>query len=383
MTTPPFYIIPNLSNFRDPALLPLSTSSGSPIRCGILFRSADVSQLDSSGWLAVRKLGVSQVFDLRSGPELDKNHGHNINQGASNEQEEEEGSRQSGSTGQSQDQSNNNLGTPSSSHPEWQLSMQKAGIKRHWVPVFQSADYSPERLAERYMCYMDSDTDGFVRAYEDILRNAGGAFRSILLYLAQLESPSPVSKEEEQETTKPLGALIHCSAGKDRTGIFFGLLFDFLSVPREKIAEEYNLTELGLVGRQSTIVPRLMQSNAFKEYMRRLVDGGGDKSQLGGGGGNKSQKDTDTNTPNKDEDTFPPEILEQGKQAALRMVGARKESMLGALDMLDRVFGGAEAYMRKECGLGDAELEALRRNLVVGVEGEMNDRGKDKKMGSL
>lgn len=56
---------------------------------------------------------------------------------------------------------------------------------------------------------------------------------------------------------------------------------------------------------------------------------------------------------------------EQGRQAALRMLGAKKESMLGALEMLRREWGSPEGYMRKVCGLGDEELEALRRNLVV------------------
>jgi hypothetical protein len=63
---------------------------------------------------------------------------------------------------------------------------------------------------------------------------------------------------------------------------------------------------------------------------------------------------------------IPPEILEKGRQAALRMVGARKESMIKSLEMLSERFGGAERYIRKVCGLGDGELEALRRNLVAG-----------------
>ena len=59
------------------------------------------------------------------------------------------------------------------------------------------------------------------------------------------------------------------------------------------------------------------------------------------------------------------EVLAKGRQAALRMIGARKESMLGSLEMVDRVWGGAEAYLRKVVGLGDEELEGLDRKSVV------------------
>jgi hypothetical protein len=62
------------------------------------------------------------------------------------------------------------------------------------------------------------------------------------------------------------------------------------------------------------------------------------------------------------------EVLRRGRQAALNMTGARKESMMMALEMLDSEFGGAEGYMREWCGLGDEDLEALRRNLIVEEE---------------
>ena len=57
---------------------------------------------------------------------------------------------------------------------------------------------------------------------------------------------------------------------------------------------------------------------------------------------------------------------EKGRQAALRMVGARKETMVKALEMADKEFGGAERYLRKKCGMTDGDLEKLRGNLVGG-----------------
>jgi hypothetical protein len=40
--------------------------------------------------------------------------------------------------------------------------------------------------------------------------------------------------------------LIHCSLGKDRTGVVFALLLSLAGVPREVVAAEYNLSEEAL-----------------------------------------------------------------------------------------------------------------------------------------
>lgn len=322
LPSPPFYNVPNINNLRDAALHPLRTPTGS-IRPGILFRSADVSQMDGSGWQAVHSIGVAHVFDLRSKPEVEK--GMEAVDGAKGED----------------------------SKPDWIEAMEKAGVERTWVPVFKEADYSPEKLAERFVKYMDEDVKGFVAAYRGILNDAGNAYRTIYLYLANL-SPPQDGKEKEKEK---LGALVHCTAGKDRTGLFYGILFDFLGVPREKIAEEYNLTEQGLRHVRDEVAERLMQSPAFKNYMAEQTTG-------------KSLTPEEiakliANPDSGAEEQLPKEVREKGREAALRMIGARKESMLKSLEMLDAEFGGAEQYMREKCGLGDKELEALRQNLIV------------------
>lgn len=299
-------------------MYPLITPNG-PVRSRILFRSADVSKLDVSGWTALHNLGVAHVFDLRSAPEVQRGI--------------------AGLTGEGdKDQK-----------PDWMRAMKSAGVDRTWVPVFKEADYSPEKLAQRYVKYMDEDVKGFVEAYRDILRDGGEAYRKIFKYLVNLPASSP---EEEK-----LGVLVHCTAGKDRTGMFFGVLFDFLGVKRETIADEYNLTELGLQVAREEIVPRLMQSPAFKNYMASQATG----RQLSIEEIGKLIASGETG----EEQDLAPEIVEKGRQAALRMVGAKKASMMGALNMLDQEYGGAEKYMRKYCELSTEDLEALRRNLIV------------------
>lgn len=176
---------------------------------------------------------------------------------------------------------------------------------------------------------MDEAVDGFISAYHDILTHGGPAFRAILLYLASL--PSAGSQVHDG---KPAGALIHCTAGKDRTGIFFGLLLSFLGVSDEQIAAEYQLTEPGLKHIHEQVIPRLMASPAFEKYKEQQLAGGSE---------------------------------EQGRQAALRMLGAKKESMLGALKMLRAEWGSPEAYMRDVCELSEDQLQALKTNLVSKV----------------
>ncbi|KAF1967940.1 hypothetical protein BU23DRAFT_541932 [Bimuria novae-zelandiae CBS 107.79] len=301
LPSPPFFEIPHLDNLRDAAQAcgGLKTREGKSVRKGVLWRSAEVSSVGAEGWRWMRGLGVAHVFDLRSKPEVDKGWAGITGEGNTGAEEVRKG---------------------------WEEGLKSAGVERSWVPVFAADDYSPERLAERYMKYLDKAVEGFISAYHDILVHGGPAFRTILLYLASL--PPATSHDSSQ---KPIGALIHCTAGKDRTGIFFGLLLSFLGVPDEQIADEYQLTELGLKHIHEQVVPRLMASPAFEKYQKeRMVAS-----------------------------------EEEGRQAALRMLGAKRESMLGALGMLRREWGSAEGYVMGVCGLGDGEVEKLRRVLVV------------------
>ncbi|KAF2029135.1 hypothetical protein EK21DRAFT_68299 [Setomelanomma holmii] len=312
---PPFYIIPNISNLRDAALHPLTTPTG-PIRAGLLFRSADVSKLTLPDWTALRELGIGHVFDLRSAPEVEKSW------------------------------------APDST-PEWVRDMTAAGVQRSWVPVFQEADYSPQGIAKRYVKYMDEDVAGFVEAYRDMLHAGPGAYATIFKYLA---SPTLL----QFPLSEKAGALIHCSAGKDRTGIFFALLFTYLGVPATDIAAEYHRTELGLSDIRNSIVDRLLQSPAFKNYIAAQSKGRKLKqAELA-----KIVQDANEGK-GFEEGEVSPEMMAKGRAAALRMVGAKEESMLRTLGMVEEEFGGAEKYMREKCGLTDDEMEGLKRNLVV------------------
>ena len=57
--------------------------------------------------------------------------------------------------------------------------------------------------------------------------------------------------------------MVHCTAGKDRTGVLVALVLALVGVEDEVIAEEYALTELGLAQWKEMIVEYLSEDLAM------------------------------------------------------------------------------------------------------------------------
>ena len=118
------------------------------------------------------------------------------------------------------------------------------------------------------------------------------------------------------ETRYPI--LVHCTAGKDRTGVLLGLLMDVLGADHEDIASEYGLSDAS--------IPRLI---AFLRASGRTLEGSED------------------------------EITAR--------LSTPPDRMAAFLDGLTATYGGAAAYLGR-CGVTDATLDAVRRLLVVPAE---------------
>lgn len=73
-------------------------------------------------------------------------------------------------------------------------------------------------------------TQGFSLAYTDILLHAKSSYSQILRHIACSSGP----------------LLLHCTAGKDRTGVICAIILALCGVDDETIAREYELTEKGL-----------------------------------------------------------------------------------------------------------------------------------------
>lgn len=110
------------------------------------------------------------------------------------------------------------------------------------------------------------DLQGFSDLYFDFF-NAGSApdhpappFRTILAQLATPETPSPL--------------LVHCTAGKDRTGIICALILSLCGVDDEVVAHEYSLTDIGLRERHEELLTYLLANDEFKgnaELAKELI----------------------------------------------------------------------------------------------------------------
>lgn len=169
--------------------------------------------------------------------------------------------------------------------------------------MFADKDYGPEQVALRYKNYTRATPDGFVSAYRDITANAPDAYGTIFKHLAK-QSPEP--------------CLIHCTAGKDRTGVFVAMLFMLAGVDDDTIAREYSLTDQGLASLKPLFIERLLKNPA----------------------------------------------LEGNLEGINNMVSSKKENMLASLDMLRQEYGAPGRYMQERCGLSDTELQQLKQNLL-------------------
>ncbi|KAL2020475.1 hypothetical protein VTK56DRAFT_8360 [Thermocarpiscus australiensis] len=275
LPSPPFIHIPGLDNLRDAGGYAIASQPGKMIRRGVLFRSADPSNLDDEGVAALRRLGITHVFNLRSVVEEAKSAG---------ERPKARG---------------------------WE------GVTRVFAPVFLDKDYSPEALALRFRHYSDGP-DGFVRAYGAILDAVAepdhpyAPFSTILEHLASPTAP-------------PSPLLVHCTAGKDRTGVLVAIILALCGLDDDTVAHEYSLTDLGLAARKDEIVRHLVRGEALF----------GDRAR------------------------------------AERMVSARRENMLGTLRLIRERYGSVESYVVDCLGVSRTSVERVRRNLVVDLaEGE-------------
>lgn len=133
--------------------------------------------------------------------------------------------------------------------------------------------------------------------YRMLLDRAQGQLRAVLAAVAEAEG----------------GVLVHCTAGKDRTGVVAALLLALAGVPDAVIVEDYTLTG----GYIAPLLARLRAEAAHAGY---------DAAQFE------------------------------------RMLEARPEAMAAMLAYLAERYGGAEAYATA-IGLSPREIEALRARL--------------------
>ncbi len=142
--------------------------------------------------------------------------------------------------------------------------------------------------------------DDLTRFYASVLRRQAQMFGRIL---------------EELATPNRLPALVHCAAGKDRTGLLVALLLEALGTPRELVVADYAMTSI-------------LRPNRVREYLDLLIPVGID-----------------------------PDAVEP-------LFESPAEAMRATLDGLDEEYGDVETFLLEAAAVSTQTLAALRANLI-------------------
>lgn len=182
------YSFDTIYNFRD--FGGYAGLGGRPVKTGRLFRSAHLSALSEADLAEIGELDINLVVDLRHAPERTK-----------------QPSR---------------FPTPTPHVHEYPDSPERLAAKVAPHEAFLEHELYTAADAHRYMLgsYTERPHDtGFQAIFRDTLR-----------FMA------------ESENEISAGVLIHCAAGKDRTGTLCALIQGLLGVSREDILTDYMMT---------------------------------------------------------------------------------------------------------------------------------------------
>ncbi len=141
-------------------------------------------------------------------------------------------------------------------------------------------------------------------------------------YLLMAESAPGAVKLAVEAAARPGGVLLHCAAGKDRTGLLTGLLLDLLGVPVEEIVADYARTTEALPQIFEGLAER--NRNALNDYHAGSL-------------------------------VVPRPLLE-----------APAGAMAAFLELVDARYGGTEGFLA-HCGVDAATVAAFRAKAAVGV----------------
>lgn len=176
------------------------------------------------------------------------------------------------------------------------------GVRRHALPVHMQADHREQLRA--ILFNPDALRDILTDIYRELIIDANpSVFGTIINYVADADN---------------LPLLIHCTAGKDRTGIATALILSLLGVPDEAIIADYTLS-----------------NRHYEDYHAFTVNAIGRFRLLG-------------ITP---DDVWP-------------LLVARADTMRATLDHIRDRYGSVEAYVRDYAGVPQANIDALRANLL-------------------
>lgn len=214
MTTPNWIELQGTVNVRDVGGLPVD--GGGAVRRGALIRAAHLQYLTPSDVnVLVHRLGVRRIVDLRSDVEV--NH-----------------------TG------------PGPLHGEPSVTVHNYSLYLNTAPVETEREVLEESPVMPW--------------HDDFATGRGPVVQAYLQYLVRRPDSIVAAL---RAIAQPDGAtVVHCAAGKDRTGTIVALALTVAGVPRDVIAEDYQATESQL----QAIVDHLSQSGLYNREVASVND---------------------------------------------------------------------------------------------------------------
>ncbi len=167
---------------------------------------------------------------------------------------------------------------------------------------------------------LGGDEASLARIFKDPSKLSADSLRAMMTqgYRTMPKELSPQYRELFARLIAPgKGAVVlNCTAGKDRTGIGTALVLTALGVPYATVREDYLLSNTGLnmESVQGAISPHLA--------------------------------------------ALPPEVIKP-------LVGVEGAYLDAAFDQLKADYGSVEAYLKKELGIGPAQIAMLKRRMLV------------------
>jgi protein-tyrosine phosphatase len=237
------------------------TIQGKTVKRGLVFRSSKLAALTPIDWTRVRTLGVGHVYDLRT----------------SEEREAEPDGWPAPAP-------------PAYGSPKPDMSAAIANMKK------AGTDPAKVRASIRHF-------------YSEMPTQYAPEYSAIFHGLANDTGP----------------VLIHCTAGKDRTGVASALLLTALGVPRATVVDDYELTE--------RLLPQAPMQTSGKPG-----------APIGGKGAAA--------------------LLAMPADTQKAMWAADPAYITAALDAVNRRYGSIDGYMRTALGLNDLEIARLRKHLL-------------------
>ncbi|KAG5725676.1 Tyrosine-protein phosphatase [Termitomyces sp. T112] len=257
LSSPPFVVVPGVINIRA---LRGTSAEGTQMHIKPLhvFRSGELTRITDVGRSKLQELGVTTVFDLRSDSEIAEFHSE----------------------------------TPDI-----------PGIRFVRAPALTENAWKMD-IPELIQRYKDNELKADLNGYDRILQMAGPSYGLIFSHLR--DHPS-----------EP--CLVHCTVGRDRTGLFVVLFYMLMGVSDSDIAHDYSLSTAGLAPFLPVLEARFRSIPVFRDNWEGFS----------------------------------------------KMFSAKAETMAAVLSMLREKFGGVEGYLKTHAGLTDEDMKTIRANMLV------------------